>query len=67
MTNKYIVKKCPSYLRGTCYFGNNLCQNISTCHIKQIVDKYLSQSHIPEVDDLKEELLKILQVEEVYK
>lgn len=64
MNNNYIVKKCPSYLRGTCYLGNNLCQNISTCHLKQIVDRYFSKSHIPKVDDLRKKQLQILQVEE---
>lgn len=63
---KYIVKNCPSHLHyGSCYGWDNLCQNITDCPIKQIVEKCLPQSHIPEIDDLKEEILQILQVEEV--
>lgn len=65
MIDNYIVKNCPSYFEGGCYGCDNLCQNISSCKIKQIVRKCLPQSHIPEVDELKEEILQILQVKGV--
>lgn len=60
---KYIVKNCPAYPIG-CQSSSGSCA-FPDCPIKQIVEKCLPQSHIPEVDDLKDEILQILQVEEV--
>ena len=75
---KYIVKNCPALIDSYSYLygkevknecarvtGMCLCKDRTDCPIKQIVEKCLPQSHIPEVDDLKEEILQILQVEEV--
>lgn len=58
---KYFVKNCPHANRYECLF----CVQNKDCPIKQVVEKCLPQSHIPEVDDLKEQILQILQVEEV--
>lgn len=74
---KYIVKNCPSCMKDTACFSTGTfnksfqlngfykCENIADCPIKQIVEKCLPQSHIPEVDDLKEQILQTLQVKEV--
>lgn len=72
---KYIVKNCPGLMNdgifnSVCYkkildAPNSYCENHTGCPIKQIVEKCLPQSHIPEVDDLKEQILQTLQVEEV--
>lgn len=61
MTN-YIIKNCPSYVQGSCFTCDNICQNIpsKSCKLKQIVEKCIWQSHIPEVDDLKEDILNLL-------
>lgn len=59
---KYIVKNCPNFnSRYECLF----CEQNKDCPIRQVVEKCLPQSHIPDVDDLKEQILQILQVEEV--
>lgn len=72
---KYIVKNCPALIRDDGIVENGcfeksiadtdfFCADRTDCPIKQIVEKCLLRSHILEVDDLKEEILKILQVAE---
>lgn len=71
---KYIVKNCPAcIINGQCAMNGEHdspfepvpCKDRTDCPIKQIVEKCLPQSHIPEVDDLKEQILQTLQVQEV--
>ena len=65
--SKYIVKNCPCYELENCnceHLEHKYCDDCADCPIKQVVEKCLPQSHIPEVDDLKEQILQTLQVEE---
>lgn len=65
---KYIVKNCSAFQWSKCNWEgakHECCSKNDDCPIKQVVEKCLPQSHIPEVDDLKEQILQTLQVEEV--
>lgn len=63
---KYIVRNCPSCFRGGCYGCDNLCQNITDCSIKQIVNECKKYSYIfSERGILASLILQILKVDEV--
>lgn len=69
---KYLVKNCPANpsetaaCYGWCNKEQKRCQDVDACIIKQIVHKCIYQTHIPEVDELKEEILKLLEIGEIY-
>ena len=62
---KYIVKKCPSYHWGGCYYDGakfGRCSKNDNCPIKQVVNKCLPNRYEGGTDT---DILEILQVQEV--
>lgn len=71
---KYIIENCPSYRnynvfgaidKPCCYNYFDYCENIEDCPIKQVVQKCLQPTFIPEVDDFKEDILNTLNVKSI--
>lgn len=77
MSEKYAIKNCPLYERyncfniGKCKNGNSyngmcvdLCQDITDCLLKQIVEK-CQERYVGYLEDgrVKDEILKLIEIE----
>ena len=69
MSNKYIIKNCPTLMGNRLCFGKytKQCADCTDCVMKQIVElcKDTNYHYVDGVIDLQNYLLKLLDIQEV--